>query len=246
MYGLSRSHTVTPPTTALRTTTQNWAHAPRSTGREGSRCSRAAMMSQPTTAHSAPVSSLLPNSIAPCTPISAVGARLWPVHEGHSGQPSPDPVTRTTPPVTMINTAATTDVTAAVRRLRGPQVWRRANQDSGVRTTTPCRRCAVSPSATLAGPLGGRFRWCGVRVGSDGEALGTRTPGLAGRGRHLHQRGEQAGSGPRFRSGSSACGAVGRRAAVPTAGVSRTPRLRGYGGRPRGGAAARRSRRRVR
>ncbi|MGW8698993.1 hypothetical protein ACWGOK_19015 [Streptomyces eurythermus] len=40
--------------------------------------------------------------------------------------------------MTMINTAATTDATAAVRRLRGPQVRRRADQDSGDRTVTPC------------------------------------------------------------------------------------------------------------
>lgn len=88
----------------------------------------------PTITHSTPVSSLLPNSIAPCSPISEVGASVPVVHIGHSGQPRPEPVTRTIPPPTTIAMAATTDVVAAHRTLRGPSVNLPAAQERGVRT----------------------------------------------------------------------------------------------------------------
>ena len=44
----------------------------------------------------------LPNSIRPWMPISAVEVRESSVHFGQVGQPSPDPVSRTSPPVTTI------------------------------------------------------------------------------------------------------------------------------------------------
>lgn len=42
----------------------------------------------------------LPNSIAPCIPSSPCGTYDESVHCGQVGQPSPDPVSRTRPPVT--------------------------------------------------------------------------------------------------------------------------------------------------
>ena len=49
-----------------------------------------------------PVTMRFTNSIQPCAPTSAVGARLPLVQFGQSGQPSPEPVRRTAAPVTMI------------------------------------------------------------------------------------------------------------------------------------------------
>ena len=52
-YGLSLVSTVSPPHTALNTTTQNCAQASRYTPRRGgSRLARTAMITQPTVAHS--------------------------------------------------------------------------------------------------------------------------------------------------------------------------------------------------
>lgn len=55
----------------------------------------------------------LPNSIAPCSPCSGVAKRLSSVHLGQVSQPRPEPVSRTAPPVMMMNTLITTAVSAA-------------------------------------------------------------------------------------------------------------------------------------
>jgi hypothetical protein len=53
------------------------------------------------------VSSRLPNSITPCAASSGVTTKLSSVQRGQVGQPSPEPVTRTAPPVTTIAPLAT-------------------------------------------------------------------------------------------------------------------------------------------
>jgi len=64
------------------------------------------------------VSSRLPNSIqvlAVVWPAVCVATRLRAVHAGQSGQPSPDWLSRTAPPVTMIPAFATTLASARPR-----------------------------------------------------------------------------------------------------------------------------------
>ena len=59
-------------------------------------------MAAATAAASTKVSIRLPNSMNPCTPISRVTTIDVSVHLGTSGQPRPDAVSRTAPPVTTI------------------------------------------------------------------------------------------------------------------------------------------------
>ena len=58
------------------------------------------------------VRSLLPNSITPCQPISGTVTKESSVHLGQVGQPSPEPVRRTKPPVTTIRIWLTKDAQA--------------------------------------------------------------------------------------------------------------------------------------
>ena len=67
------------------------------------------------TSPTAKVSIRLPNSIAPCSAYCAVGVYDSSVQLGQVGQPSPEPVSRTTPPVTTIAELATTEATASRR-----------------------------------------------------------------------------------------------------------------------------------
>ena len=64
------------------------------------------------TATSTYVSIRLPNSMAPCTPSARWGTNDSSVHRGQVGQPSPEPVSRTSPPVSTISVFATTDAQA--------------------------------------------------------------------------------------------------------------------------------------
>ena len=73
------------------------------------------------------VSIRLPNSIAPCSAYSAVGVYESSVQLGQVGQPSPEPVSRTTPPVTTIAELATTEATAS-RRTSGAEGRGRATR----------------------------------------------------------------------------------------------------------------------
>ena len=94
---------------------------------------RAAMIAQPTAAHRTYVSMRLPNSITPCTPISLVVVSESSVHLGQVGQPRPEPVSRTAPPVTTISTAMTSAARAARWTVRGDGVQRSAMKASGLR-----------------------------------------------------------------------------------------------------------------
>ena len=77
------------------------------------------------------VSSRLPNSIhwvSACVSGCGTGTRLPGKHCGHVGQPSPDPVTRTTDPVTAMPACATTAATASARMTLGEVGGRRSSR----------------------------------------------------------------------------------------------------------------------
>ncbi len=77
------------------------------------------MMTAPTATQMTVVSMRLPNSIAPCRPVAAVAdVNESSVQRGHVGQPSPEPVTRTMPPVTMMRTATATAIVVVQRTAR--------------------------------------------------------------------------------------------------------------------------------
>ena len=70
------------------------------------------------TATSTNVSSRLPNSIAAWKSSAPRGVKSSSVHRGHVGQPSPEPVRRTAPPVTTMPMLATSDAQPAQRAWR--------------------------------------------------------------------------------------------------------------------------------
>src|SRR5689334_8839198 len=84
------------------------------------------------------VSVRLVNSITPLIPIAWVGTYEDDVHSGQVGQPSPEPVRRTAPPVITMPTLATREASATGRRLR---------RDSGLDTQV----IVVSWLASLVG-----------------------------------------------------------------------------------------------
>src|SRR4051812_13654529 len=67
------------------------------------------------TAATTKVSIRFPNSMALWTPMARCGTNDSPEQRGHGGQPRPEPVSRTTPPVTTIRMLTTSDAIAAGR-----------------------------------------------------------------------------------------------------------------------------------
>ena len=132
--GLRCDSTVMPPSTASTTMIQNWAQPSLVTPRRQGLPQRAAMIARPTRAQTRSVSIRLVNSMIPWTPIAAVGARSPPVQVGQVGQPRPEPVSRTAPPVTTISTLATRVANAVQRITRSGTVTRSASREKGVRT----------------------------------------------------------------------------------------------------------------
>src|SRR3954468_20596901 len=128
------------------------------------------------TAATTKVSMRLPNSMALCTPIARCGTNDWPEKRGHVGQPSPDPVSRTPPPVTTTRTLTTTDATAAGRIQRVAHD-RAAVRDAGAsvwvtsQTISAAARCRTTPGAGRdlghgrPGPVALGVSWgCGSRA----------------------------------------------------------------------------------
>ena len=70
-------------------------------------------------ATSTKVSIRLPNSIASWTSSAPCGRNDWSVQRGQVGQPSPEPVSRTAPPVTTRTQLATSVAHASGRTGRG-------------------------------------------------------------------------------------------------------------------------------
>ena len=85
------------------------------------------------TATSTQVSIRLPNSIAEWTSYAPCGVSDSSVHRGHVGQPRPEPVSRTTPPVTTMPMLTTIDAHAQPR-----------SQSSRCRTRWPRR--SITPT----------------------------------------------------------------------------------------------------
>jgi hypothetical protein len=103
VYQASPVSTVIPPITAWATTPRGMVAASSTSRPRRGRTLRAASRQAPVTMTSAMPRSRLPNSTHWCrTAISGwgTGTRLPGKHWGHVGQPRPDPVTRTTAPVT--------------------------------------------------------------------------------------------------------------------------------------------------
>jgi hypothetical protein len=113
VHGFSPVSTVMPPSTACAGMPTNAATANGVRSRRSERSTASSVAS--TTAVSTTVSIRLVNSIAPCCAYSEVGTSESDVQLGQVGQPSPEPVSRTTPPVTTMPALATTDATASRR-----------------------------------------------------------------------------------------------------------------------------------
>jgi hypothetical protein len=114
--------TVSPPMSACATIPTGITAASTVSRRRRGRWPERGQQHQAAIAMSTKVSSRLPNSTHWCSgAISAwlTGTMLPGKHSGKVGQPSPDPVTRTVAPVTMIPTCATRLATASRRRVVG-------------------------------------------------------------------------------------------------------------------------------
>jgi hypothetical protein len=122
-----------PPSTALTITSQNCAQPRRVRLRRRGLAARAVTIAQPMAAHSTYVSKRLPNSMAPWIPMARVVVSDVSVHSGQVGQPRPELVSRTAPPVTTITTAMTRAASAARRTVRGAGVQRSAIRARGLR-----------------------------------------------------------------------------------------------------------------
>ena len=72
-------------------------------------------------------------SMVPWMPISRVPSRLSPLQVGQVGQPRPEAVSRTAPPVTTMTTDMARAATVAMRTVAGCGVHRAAMKASGFR-----------------------------------------------------------------------------------------------------------------
>ena len=105
IQGFRSVSTVMPPITACAgMPSASTSASRRRSGREERQTTTSVAMA---TAVSTNVSMRLPNSIAEWICSSPVGTNDSSVHRGHVGQPRPDPVRRTAPPVRMMPTLAT-------------------------------------------------------------------------------------------------------------------------------------------
>src|SRR4051794_1441689 len=89
--------------------------------------------------------------MSPCPASSAVGVMLPSVHSGQVGQPSPEPVSRTAPPVTTMTPLATT--LASAMRETTPGFIRELNR-AGRTDTPPMLLTPVPPAARPQRPPG--------------------------------------------------------------------------------------------
>ena len=216
IQGFSSVSTVIPPTTA-------WAGTPRASSRARRRTSRSPDRQASTrvvtaTATSTKVTIRLENSIAPWMPSARCGTKEPGVHSGHVGQPRPDPVSRTTPPVTTMAMFVTRDAQAARRSHVGdgavPAVparrSRRGGHPSRVRRSARQPTCGKPYFAASAatGPHSSLLSSCEVWHGVP-TTVGTVPP----------RGGEVRGPAEVERLGEVARGAVRARSAVraPTA-----------------------------
>jgi hypothetical protein len=133
------SSTTPPPITAWAITPMGCTTARRVSRARRGRVASAASRHAPATSTTTPVSIRLPNSIhcvIGSTSGCGVGTRLPGTHSGQVGQPSPDPVTRTTDPVTAMPACATTAAIASVRISVGGTAGSRSNRAERVIDTS--------------------------------------------------------------------------------------------------------------
>ena len=88
-------------------------------------------MAQATASTRTEVSARLPNSIAPWMPSAGVVVSEPASHCGQVGQPRPEPVTRTTPPVRMIRMLTSSAAVVPHRSARRPSTTRSASHANG-------------------------------------------------------------------------------------------------------------------
>ena len=118
LHQTSPSRTTAPPMTAWVTTPSGCTSASAVSRVRRGRVASAAIRHAPATSTTTNVSSRLLNSIhcvIGSTSGCGVGTRLPGKHSGQVGQPRPEPVTRTTEPVTAIPPCATTAAIASAR-----------------------------------------------------------------------------------------------------------------------------------
>src|SRR6266700_4465555 len=123
--------------------------------------------------------------MTPWNELAFVGVSDEPVHCGQVGQPRPEPVSRTAPPVTTITTLATTDASASSRSTLGD-----ANH-ARTRCLGPAGTTELTPTGTTARRPAGppRPRSAAWRTGAPGTrrrparrcAARQRAPPKAGR-----------------------------------------------------------------
>ena len=149
VHGLSPVSTVTPPSSA-------WAGMPSRLSTASRRRSRRTEAKTATTVAtatttSAKVSMPVAELDQPVAGESAVGRMLPSVHCGQVGQPSPEPVSRTAPPVTTITPLATTLARAMRETTDG---FIRERNDAGRTDTLPMLLTAVLLAAGPDQPPG--------------------------------------------------------------------------------------------
>src|SRR4051794_39146862 len=101
-------------------------------------------------------------------PMARCGTNDCSVHRGQVGQPSPDPVSRTTPPVTTISTFTTREDTAAGRIHRCAQERLACGARASWMPVTRRTVVAVEESRTRpfgSGDLGHDVAYSGAREG---------------------------------------------------------------------------------
>jgi hypothetical protein len=139
LHHTNPSNTTPPPITAWAITPSGCTRARRVSRARRGRVASAASRQAPATRTTTPVSSRFPNSIhwvSGSTSGCGTGTRLPGKHSGHSGQPSPEPVTRTTEPVTAIPAWATTAATASARITDGETAGMRSRKAGRVTDTS--------------------------------------------------------------------------------------------------------------
>ncbi len=107
-HGFRSVRTVNPPSTACAGMARKASPA----SRGARRCDNAAINVATATSTSAKVRLRLENSMIPWAALRGFGVSESPLHRGQVGQPSPELVSRTAPPVTTMTTLPTTDATA--------------------------------------------------------------------------------------------------------------------------------------
>ncbi|OAX58019.1 hypothetical protein A5N15_08395 [Rothia kristinae] len=115
IQGFRRSHTEKPPTTACTGIPANSRIASQNRSRYSVRRRITARTVSTATIPRSPVRVRLPNSMKPWIPISGTLFQESSVQRGQVGQPSPDWVRRTSPPVITSSRFASTDARAVPR-----------------------------------------------------------------------------------------------------------------------------------